>query len=495
MYDFQAIAQGFQNLFTLHIIIALLIGFGLGYVVGVIPGFNDANLMSIMLPFSLLLDPTSAIVTMSALYASAVAAGSIPAILMNIPGTPSSAATCFEGYPLAKQGLAGLALGISLASSTVGAVAGVALALLVSPVIGTFALKFGPAEMFMIAVLGMTVVGSLTGPNLAKGLLATVFGILISLIGEDAMTGYPRCTFGIYELYEGLPLVPCLLGLFGFSELIFLMKQTAIASKDSAYDIPEMKQVLQGIRAALRYPATLLRSSVIGEIIGIIPGAGTVIGGFISYGMAKQWSTKPEKFGKGHAEGLVAVDSANNAAAAGAMVPLLTLGIPGSGSTMVMLAALMLHGVRPGPRFFLNLQVEAYTILFSLMVASLLILFVGVPLARYAQKVTFVPTKVLVPVVAILLFLGSYAWRFVPFDIILMIVFGVMAVIFRQYGYPVTAVLLAIILGPIAENNFIRAISIGGAEIFYQSPIVLLLLALTLFSLFSPLMLRVFKNR
>jgi putative tricarboxylic transport membrane protein len=495
MFDFQAITQGISNLFTVHMLMWLCIGFVLGYIVGAIPGFNDANFMAIMLPFSLLLDPTTAMVTMAALYEGAQAAGSIPAILINIPGTPGTTATCFEGYAMAKQGRAGFALGISFTVSTIGGLAGAILALLAAPVIGAFALQFGPAEMFLVGVFGLTAVASLTGANLYKGLAVTLFGLLISLVGTDTLTGFPRATFGISELYDGLPLIPVILGLFGFAEMMFLMRESAVAQA-TVVESKGWGEILQGVREALRWKTTMIRSIIIGEVIGIIPGTGATIAQFVAYGQARQWSKEPEKFGTGHPDGLVATDSSNNACVAGAVVPVLTLGLPGSASTLVMLAALWLQGIRPGPRFFLNFQVQAYTILFSLVVASILIFVVALPLAFYTRKIAFVPTKILVPIVGALLFLGAFAWRFLAFDILLMVFFGILGAIFRHYGYPIAAMMLAIILGPMVEQNFLWAYRIGGGEIFFKSPISLLLWALTLLSLFGPpLMKRLRKAR
>lgn len=485
MYDIPAMVLGLQGLFTPTVLLFLVFGFVLGFVVGSIPGFNDANLMAILLPFTLFLDSTTAVVTMAALYASAQAAGSIPAILLNIPGTPGNSASVLEGYPLSKQGRAGFALGISFAASAIGGVFGGLFALLTAPVLGSFALGFGPAEMFLIGVFGLTVVSSLTGEDPFRGLLITGFGLLIGLVGADSMTAYPRGTFGLIELYDGLPLIPVLLGLFGLSELLFLMKQGSVA--DDQASERGFSEVTAGIFEALRYRFTLAMSSVVGAVVGIIPGAGATIGSFVAYGQARQWSRERSRFGTGHPEGLVASDSANNAVAAGAIVPLLTLGLPGSASTTVMLAALFLHGVTPGPRLFINFQAEAYTILMSLVLTGALIAALGIPLARYFRKVTFVPTHYLVPVVAVLLFVGAFAWRFNGFDILIMVAFGVFGAILKLYDYPIPAFLLAIILSPIMENNFLRATRIGGYPALYDSPIAKVLIVLIALAVLAPL--------
>lgn len=494
MYDVTAMIDGLAGLFAAHTLLFLLLGFGLGFVVGAIPGFNDANVMAILLPFTLLLDPTVAIVSMSAVYAGAQAAGSIPAILMNIPGTPGNAASTLDGYPMARAGRSGYALGLSFGASTCGALIGGALALLLAPVLGLFALSFGPAEMFMIAVLGLTVVSTLSTESFDKGLMIAGFGIVVSFIGADSMSGYPRGTYGVPELYDGMPIIPVLLGLFGLSELVILLGRRQISDSGSEAS-RGMAEILEGFRDSFQQRFNLLRSSILGYFVGVVPGAGATIGSFLAYGQAKQWSRTPERFGKGHPEGLVATDSANNATAAGAIVPMLTLGLPGSASTLVMLAALVLHGVRPGPEFFRTFQVEAYTILFALLLSGVLIGTLGLVLARYAQRVVFVPNAILVPTVAILIFVGAYAWRFMAFDILLMIVFAVFGIALKAYRYPAPAFMLAIILGPLLESNFLRATRIGGIESLLASPLTKILAVMIVFSLIAPLILRVLGNR
>lgn len=492
LYDLGAIQTGLGYLFTVKTLAFLALGFALGFVVGAIPGFNDANLMAILLPFTLLLDPMTAIITMSALYCAAQAAGSIPAILINVPGTGGTAASTIEGYPMAQQGKAGFALGVSLGASTIGAFFGAAAALIFAPILGTFALRFGPAELFMVALFGLTVVSALTGNNLAKGLMAAALGLLFAFVGADAATAFERGSFGLLQLFDGLPLVPVILGLFGFSELLVLLRQQSVARKDMSFG--SEREVLDGFMHALKYRITLLRSCIVGAIVGFIPGAGSAIGTFVCYGMAKQWSREKEKFGTGHPEGLVATDSGNNAVAAGALVPLLTLGLPGSASTTLMLAALYLHGVRPGPRLFINFQSEAYAILFSLFISAALVAIVGLPVARYFKRVAFTPTKILVPIVFVLLFVGAFAWRFIAFDILIMIFFGPLGVAMKVYNYPVSAFLLAFILGPIIEANYLRAVRIGGHEIFFSSGICITLWVLCVISLLAPLFLHLRDN-
>lgn len=494
MYDTVAMLEGLSALLQGQTLMFILLGFMLGFVVGAIPGFNDANVMAILLPFTLLLEPTVAIVAMVGVYCGAQAAGSIPAILMNIPGTPGNAATTLEGYPMSRAGRSGYALGLSFGASSFGALIGAFLALALAPVLGLFALRFGPAEMFMVAVLGLTVVSTLSADSFAKGLMIAGFGILVSLIGADSMSAFPRATYGIPELYDGMPLIPVLLGLFGLSELILLLSRRTIAERDAPHSAG-WSEIMSGFRESFRHQINLWRSSILGFMVGIVPGAGATIGSFLAYGQAKQWSRNRSAFGKGNPEGLVATDSANNATATGAVVPMLTLGLPGSASTLVMLAALVLHGVRPGPEFFRNFQVDAYTILFSMFVAAFLIASLGILLARAAQRIVFIPNAVLVPTVAVLVFIGAYAWRFMAFDILLMIVFGVLGVILKTYRYPVPAFMLAIILGPLLESNFLRATRIGGVESLLASPISKTIAVVIVLSLLAPLFQMLLQRR
>lgn len=493
MYDLDAILMGAELFFQTHTLAFLLVGFFLGFVVGAVPGFNDANVMAIMLPFSLALEPTLAIIAMVAIYSGAQAGGSIPAILMNMPGTPGNAATILEGYPLSKKGKAGYAIGVSLGASTIGSFVGAVLALSLAPIIGVYALRFGPVEMFMVVLLGMTVVSTLASENMGKGLLIAAFGVLVSLIGADPMTGFARGTYDIPFLYDGMPLIPVLLGLFGFSELLLLLGRKTISREAASKKMGS--QMSGGMFAVLKHRLNLLRSSLIGFVVGVVPGTGATIGSFMAYGMAKQWSRKPDEFGEGSTEGLVASESANNATACGAMVPMLTLGIPGSASTLVMLAALVLHGVRPGPQFFANFQAEAYAILYALFGATLLIGVLGLGLGRYLQRVVYVPTAILVPVVSVLIFVGAYAWRFMAFDILLMVIFGVFGLVLRAKRYPVSAFLLAIILGPMLESNFLRATRIGGMDVFFESYLSIVLFVLVILSLLAPVIMSMSKRR
>lgn len=466
----------------------LPLGMIAGLIVGAIPGFNDTNFLAMVLPFTVYLGPLDAVVFMMACFCAAQAAGSFPAILLNIPGTPSNAPTCIEGFKMTRRGKAGYALGISIGASTVGGVLSAVVALILTPIVGVYALNFGPAELFMMAIFGMTAVGSLTGSSLLKGLFSSFLGLLVACVGTEFQAGYTRASFGFFELYEGFPLIPVLLGVFGFSELFTLVREKRLVA-DGIRHVGGFPPIIQGIKASMRYKFNLLRSGLIGILIGLIPGTGAAIATWVSYGQAKQWSKKPEQFGSGSEEGLIAADACNNGVPGGALIPTVTLGIPGSGTTLVIMAALMINGITPGPSFFSEHAQDAYAILFSLVIANLLLLPVGIVIARLASNVTTVPNRYLVPIIAMFCLVGAFAWRQVPFDMYLVVIFGVLGALMNRYGYSVPAFLLALLLGPLAERNFYWAVDIGGWSSFMR-PIALVILLATLAVLILPVLLK-----
>ena len=487
------VAQGLTLLLDPEHLMWLALGMVAGLVVGGIPGFNDTNFLAMMLPFSIYLGPMDAVVFMMACFCSSQAAGSLPAILLNIPGTPSNAPTCLEGFRLTRKGKAGQALGVSIMSSTIGGVISALLALILTPIVGVYALKFGPAEMFMMAVFGMTAVGSLTGKSTLKGLFSSALGLFIACVGTEFQNGYTRASFGFFELFEGFPLIPVLLGVFGFAELFSLVREESLI-EEGRQRFTGYGPIFEGVRKALKQKGNLFRSGIIGFIIGIIPGTGAAIATWVSYGQAKQWSKTPDKFGTGHYEGLVATDACNNGVPGGALIPTVTLGIPGSGTTLIVMAALMINGVTPGPSFFGNHTVEAYAVLFSLVIANVLLLPLGLGISRLAAQVTAVPNRYLVPIIALFCLAGGFAWRSMIFDMYLVILFGVFGAILSRYGYSVPAFLLALLLGPLAERNFYWSLEIGGVQSFMR-PIALFILIATIGVILLPPILKRMEKR
>ena len=481
------VVSGLSLLLQPNHLMWLALGMLVGLVVGAVPGFNDTNFLAMMLPFSVYLGPTSAVIFMMACFCSSQAAGSFPAILLNIPGTPSNAPTCIEGFKLTRKGMAGQALGVSIISSTVGGLLSAAFALVLAPIVGIYALSFGPAELFMAAVFGMTAVGSLTGKSMIKGLFSSALGLFVACVGMEFQEGYTRASFGFYELYEGFPLIPVLLGVFGFAELFSMAKENSlIKEKDRIFSgyVP----IFEGIRIGLKYWGNMIRSGLIGIIVGLIPGTGAAIATWVSYGQAKQWSKEPAKFGTGHYEGLVATDACNNGVPGGALIPTITLGIPGSGTTLIVMAALMINGVTPGPSFFSEHAVMAYAILFSLVVANLFLLPIAFGVAGIATQITAVPNRYLVPIIALFCMAGGFACRQMVFDMCLVVIFGILGALLSRNGYSVPAFLLAILLGPLAERNFAWSIQIGGLESFTR-PIALVILIATVGVLVLPTLL------
>lgn len=465
----------------------LPLGMLAGLVVGAIPGFNDTNFLAMVLPFTVYLGPMNAVVFMMACFCASQAAGSFPAILLNIPGTPSNAPTCLEGFKMTRNGKAGYALGLSVGASTVGGVLSATIALFITPVVGVYALNFGPAELFMMALFGMTAVGSLTGKSISKGLFSSALGLFVACVGTEFQEGYTRASFGFFELYEGFPLIPVLLGVFGFSELFTLVTEKSLVA-DGAERIRGYGPIIEGVKASFKHKVNMIRSGLIGVLVGLIPGTGAAIATWVSYGQAKQWSSTPQKFGSGHDEGLVAADACNNGVPGGALIPTVTLGIPGSGTTLVIMAALMINGVTPGPSFFGEHSVEAYAILFSLVFANVFLLPIGIIVARLATNVTAVPNKYLVPIIALFCLVGAFAWRQMIFDMYLVVIFGVFGALLNRYGYSVPAFLLALLLGPLAESNFYWAVEIGGIESFMR-PIAMIILCATIGVLLLPVLL------
>lgn len=482
--SFDVMLSGIQLLLRPENLMWIPLGMFIGLLVGAIPGFNDTNFLAMILPFTAYLGAMNAVVFMMACFCASQAAGSLPAILLNIPGTPSNAPTCIEGFKMTREGRGGYALGMSVGASTIGGIISAVLTLIITPVVGIYALQFGPAELFMMAVFGMTAVGSLTGKSLSKGLFSSALGLFIACVGTEFQEGYTRASYGFFELYEGFPLIPVLLGVFGFSELFSLVKEKAIVS-EGKQSVGGFAQIFEGVRAAFRQKVNIVRSSLIGLLIGLIPGTGAAIATWVSYGQAKQWSKTPEKFGEGHDEGLVAADACNNGVPGGALIPTVTLGIPGSGTTLVIMAALMINGITPGPSFFGEHAVSAYAILFSLVVANILLFPIGILISRLASNVTAVPNKFLVPVIALFCLIGGFAWRQLPFDMYLVVIFGVIGALLTKYGYSVPAFLLALLLGPLAERNFYWAYEIGGMNSFMR-PIALVILIATVCVLVMP---------
>lgn len=485
MIDFDAVGQSLALLFLPHNLMWLLLGFAAGVVVGAIPGFSEGTFLAMVLPFTVYLDPWTALIFMSAVYMAAEMAGSYPAILINMPGTAGTFATTIEGYPLTRRGKAVGALGCSMTASLLGGLFGSIVYLVAGPFVAHYALAFGSPAMFMVALLGVTAVSSLAEQSLAKGLVSGALGLLIATTGIDPIVGEPRATFGLIGLYDGIPLIAALIGLFGFSELLRLAGERG-GTPGGRASANWVGDLLEGCRGALSHGWAALRSSVIGVVIGIIPGTGAATASVVSYGQGRQWARTPQSFGKGSYEGLVCSDSAKDACVPGSLIPTLALGIPGSGTAVIFLAVLSLQGMHPGPGFWGEHLTEAYAIGFTFLISSLLILLVCFPMVRQIARIAYIPSRLLIPLVSVFMFVGVYSYRNSSFDMFVMVFFGALGWLLRRYGYSPSALLLGLILGPMMEQNLSRTMALGGPQLFVTDPVSLVLFGCVVLSLVAP---------
>jgi putative tricarboxylic transport membrane protein len=482
----EAFVQGFAQILSLEMFPFLFLGVAGGILVGALPGLTASVGIILLLPLTYKLDPATGMVMLCGMFCGAIYGGSVSAILISTPGTPSAAATVLDGYPLAQKGEAGKALGIATIASTVGGIISTFCLIFLAPQLARVALKFGPEEYFALMVFGLTIIGSVSGKSLIKGMLAGLFGLLIATIGLDPVTGYARYSFDIPDLMSGFPLLPVLIGLFAFSE-IFIQLET-VAKEGIQKITRHIGNVWPSWAEIKSISPIILLSSLLGTVIGVIPGTGGAIASFLAYNEAKRWSKDPESFGKGNIAGVAAPEAANNGTTGGAMVPLMTLGIPGDVVTAVMLGALLLIGIRPGPLMFKEHPQVVNAIFAGMMTANFLMLGLGMVSVRLFPHVLRAPISILFPVIFALCFLGSFSLNNSIYDMAVALGFGVLGYIMRKNGFPAVPIVLGVILGPIAEDELGHAmiLSHGNWLILFQSPIALFFYGLAVFSvLFS----------
>lgn len=457
----------------------------LGVIAGAIPGFTGTNTVAIALPFTLAMAPETAIIFMAAIYVGANYGGAIPAALINTPGTAGATATVLDAYPMSQKGLAGQAIGISILASVVGGIiSALAMLFLINP-IAEIAFMFGEPEFFALAIFGIAALSSILGENAKKGLVAGFIGLLIAAITLDPISGQRRLDFGFPELYSDIPFVPIIVGVFAISELLYLIKKDQISS--SSMDISSYTEIRKGFGHVVRKPIQTLRALSIGTIIGAIPGAGTSVANFISWGEAKRASDHPEKFGEGTPDGVIASEASNNAVTSSSLIPTLVLGIPGSGTTAVMLGALLLHGINPGPNLMETFGAEANAIMLSLIVANVVLLIFAFAISKYIVRVVLLPTQFLVPIILVLTVIGMFALSSSMFDAWFMLLFGFVGFLMREFNYSVIPLVLGVILGPLAEGAFRRSLELsqGDPAVFFTSSSITVLLWLAIISVFA----------
>lgn len=462
----------------------------IGILVGAIPGFSAQNTLIILLPLTLTMDVEIALTFMVALYCATHLGGGIPAILVNMPGTGGAAATTLDGYQMTRNGQAQKALVLSFVASTIGGLVTTILTVMFLPVLSKMGLYLRSVEMVVVMLFGLVLIAAISANDLLKALIAGMFGLLIGVVGTDHIYGVPRATFGFLELYDGVPLVPALIGLFAISEALVMLEQDGVV-KDNVADGSGSGwgETISAVWLALRNWWHILWTGTVGLIIGIVPGAGASIAAFVAYQQSRMFSKNPENYGKGEPKGVIAPEAANNGVTSGTLVPLMAIGVPGGSTAAVMMIVLQYHGVALGPRMFLDSPSLAYGVFIAMLVSYIFMIFTIVPLARWMSKVVLIPTRILVPLILGLTTVGAFANREYIFDMALAIVFGMIGYIARKTNYNVTAILIGVILGPLFEGYLLRALRLSGGElsILFSSTLGNILWILLVLSLIVPM--------
>ncbi|MEX2164418.1 MAG: tripartite tricarboxylate transporter permease [Sulfuricaulis sp.] len=471
-----------------------VVGVAAGTIIGALPGLTATMAVAVLVPFTFGMPPASALIVLGAIYTGAIYGGAYSAILLNTPGTPSAIATTFEGYPMAKRGDGDLAITLACLASVFGGLVGALFLLGLAPPLAEVALKFGPVEYFWLAIFGLTLIGTLSEGNMLKGLIGGCAGLLLSMIGVAEVGGDIRYTMDLKMLLGGVDVVSALIGLYCIPVLIDLVAtpdpHLKLGNQIAGYRLREALSI------SLRSKVNLIRSSVVGTFVGILPGAGGSIASLVAYSEARRTSKRLTNFGKGEPDGVLATESANNATVGGGLIPTLVLGIPGTPPDAVILGALLVQGIRTGPSLFGEQSSIVYTFIYGLIIATLLMLPMGLLIGRYAFKsIVTIPKAVLVPAVGFLTVIGSYAINNNTDDVLVMVVLGIIGWVLNRLGYSPSPIVLGVILGPIAEAGFVQGYLIGGArgsvlaEFFFR-PISMAVIGFILLSLFYPYLTR-----
>ena len=483
---FANLALGFGVALTPFNVLLAVAGVIMGTLIGALPGVGPASGVALLLPLTFGMSPTSGIILLAAIYAGSMYGGTITSVLINTPGESASVVTCIDGYQMALQGRAGPALGVAAVGSFVAGTLGVVALMTMSPLLARWALSFGPPETFALMLLGLTTVTGLTGEHALKGYISMVLGLMLAMVGFDIVSGDARYAFGIAEMTDGVDFLPVAIGLFGLGEVL--------AGAEGAVRM-EILTAKYGLRDVMLSAAdwarsrwAIVRGTVLGFFVGVLPGAGPTIATFLAYTLEKKVSRHPEEFGKGAIEGVAGPEAANNAASAGAMVPMLTLGIPGSATTAVMLGGLMMWGLRPGPLLFEKNPDFVWGLIASLYIANVLLLVLNVAFIPAFVRALRVPYPILMALIVVFCVTGAYAQGNKLWDVGQMLVFGVLGYLMRKLGYSPAALVLALVLGPLAERALRQSliISDAGVMIFFTRPIAAVLTTLALAAVAVP---------
>ncbi len=468
-------------------ILFCFLGVLMGTLVGVLPGIGPIGAISILLPATFHMSPISAIIMLAGIYYGAMYGGSTTSILVNIPGEAASVITCLDGYQMAKQGRAGAALGMAAFGSFIAGTLGIVGLMFFATPLAKFALRFGPPEYFGVIVLGLTLLTYLSHGSVLKALMMGILGIILSCVGLDHIHGSPRMTFDLLQLWDGIDMVPLAMGLFGISEILMNIEESVTPEILKT----KIKNLFPSLLDWAQSKGAILRGSVLGFFLGILPGGGAVLSSFVSYALEKRISKEPEKFGKGAIQGVAGPESANNSATAGAFVPLFTLGIPANIVMALLFGALVIHGMRPGPFLIKDHPDLFWGIISSMYIGNVMLLVLNLPLIPLWVQVLKIPYRILFPLILLFCIIGSYSLKSSVFDVILMFIFGIVGYLFRKYDYEAAPLLLAFVLGPMFESNLRQSLTLskGSFSIFFTRPIsavALILAGMLLITSFLP---------
>jgi len=474
----------------------LYLGFGtiVGLLFGVIPGLGGPTALALLIPLTFGLDTTAAMFLAGGIMGAIPAGGSVTAILLNTPGTAPNAATVYDGYPMTKSGRAGMALGAAAAASSIGGLFGIVILFLILPVARQVILSFGPPEFFMLGVLGLCAIAASSEGKLLRGLLASALGLMLAFVGYDDVGGEVRFTLGIDYLWDGIPLVPALIGLFAIAQILALCLAGGSITENPA--AVRVNRVRDGIAAVFANFPTVLRGSAIGALVGSVPGVGGTVAAFLAYSVTAQMSDDPESFGKGNVRGVIAPEAANNAREGGALIPTLAFGIPGSAEMAVFLGLLVLHGLQPGPSLLINHLDVISSLLLSIALASVVASVICLLVARRLALLTLVDVNWLVPIILAVSTVGAFALRSNLYDAVVAVIFGFVGYVMIRFDYPRLPLVIALFLGEVVEINFRQTMMIarGDWTIFFTRGLSLTLFLLILLSLSIPLLRRLRRN-
>ncbi|MDX9783428.1 MAG: tripartite tricarboxylate transporter permease [Spirochaetia bacterium] len=487
---FTGIAQGAAQLFDPVVLALIVAGTVFGIVIGSLPGLTSTMGVALIVPITFGMSAVQGMSLLGAIYCSSTYAGAISAILINIPGTPANCSTLLDGFPMTKKGQAGLAIALATIASAIGGIVSNVALLFMAPPLADLALRFGAQEYFLLALFGVSVIASLSERNMIKGFISGTLGLFLAIVGMHPLTGDIRFTMGIPELFNGVPLVVALIGLYSVPEVISNLSEPA---SDAGTTIIEVKGVWKQMLEVFKYKMVLLRSTIIGVVVGIVPGAGSSIAGFIAYDDTKKASKHPETFGTGNPAGVVASEAANNAVVGGSLIPSLTLGIPGNAVSAVLIGGLMIHGLKPGPALFSQSSSTIYGFILSMFIANIVFIPLGLLIARHGIKFIKTPPSILGPLVIGLAVIGAYALNMSLVDVWIMLVIGLIGFAMKKFDVPREPLVLGLVLGTMAEGELARSMALVQGSVpalllsFVTRPISIIILVLTALSIFKGL--------